>query len=189
VYTNGYFSTNGTYYSSRSRLALSQDDGYIPTTEWVHDVLPTGVVIAYAAATTPDGWLFCDGSLVSKTTYAALYTVIGTSYGYDLFDSSVFRLPDYRHKFLRGHYSETLDSSASGGYDSVALSASNLPAHTHTVAAMANGTGTNFGGSGSFTQSNGSGTAGTLTTSSVGSGSAFSIIPTHHLVRYIIKYT
>ena len=42
---------------------------------------PVGSVMMFAGATAPDGWLFCDGSANSRTTNAALFTAIGTTYG------------------------------------------------------------------------------------------------------------
>lgn len=42
---------------------------------------PVGRVVDYAAATAPAGWVECDGSDVSRTTYAALFAVIGTTFG------------------------------------------------------------------------------------------------------------
>lgn len=43
--------------------------------------VPTGTVIARAATTTPKGWLLCDGSTVSRSSYANLFTAIGTTFG------------------------------------------------------------------------------------------------------------
>lgn len=55
---------------------------------------PTGTIMEYAApnATAPAGWLRCDGSAVSRTTYAALFAVCGTSYGAGD-GSTTFNLP------------------------------------------------------------------------------------------------
>ena len=64
-------------------------------------VVPTGTVVAFAGVTPPAGWLLCDGSLVSRTTYSALYSVIGTIHGSGD-NVSTFNLPDYRGRFLRG---------------------------------------------------------------------------------------
>lgn len=44
-------------------------------------VEPTGAMIPYAGASAPAGYLLCNGSAVSRTTYAALFAVIGTTYG------------------------------------------------------------------------------------------------------------
>ncbi len=62
---------------------------------------PPGTVVAYAGPVVPSGWLFCDGSAVSRTTYAALYAAIGTSSGSGD-GATTFNLPDYRGRFLRG---------------------------------------------------------------------------------------
>lgn len=63
--------------------------------------LPSGIVLAYAAATAPSGYLLCDGSAVSRNTYAGLFATIGTTHGQGD-GSSTFNLPDYRGRFLRG---------------------------------------------------------------------------------------
>lgn len=56
---------------------------------------PPGVVVPYAGASAPTGWLLCDGSAVSRTTYAALFSAIGTQYGVGD-GSTTFNLPDIR---------------------------------------------------------------------------------------------
>lgn len=83
--------------------AAGDNSTKIPTTEWVQTeissgvipaVMPVGAITAYAAATAPAGWLLCDGSAVSRTTYAALFAVIGTAYGPGD-GSTTFNLPNY----------------------------------------------------------------------------------------------
>ena len=62
--------------------------------------LPAGTVHAFAGTSAPEGWAMCDGSEVSRTDYAALFAVIGTTYGVgDGLDT--FNLPDMRGQFLR----------------------------------------------------------------------------------------
>ncbi|MGS2725955.1 phage tail protein [Psychroserpens sp. BH13MA-6] len=76
-------------------------------TQWVRlmdksrDGVPIGAVFAFPSATLPMGYLSCDGSAVSRTTYAELFAVIGTTYG-NGDGSTTFNLPDYRGEFLRG---------------------------------------------------------------------------------------
>ena len=65
-------------------------------------VAPTGVVQAFAGRTTPQGWLLCDGSAVSRTDYAALYAVIGTTYGAGN-GSTTFNLPNLTDRFIEGN--------------------------------------------------------------------------------------
>jgi microcystin-dependent protein len=64
-------------------------------------VVPVGSIVPFAAATPPSGWLECDGSAVSRTTYSNLYSVISTGYGYGD-NATTFNLPDLRGMFLRG---------------------------------------------------------------------------------------
>jgi len=44
-------------------------------------LIPVGVIQIYAGSSAPSGWLLCDGSAVSRSTYSALFTLIGVSYG------------------------------------------------------------------------------------------------------------
>lgn len=62
---------------------------------------PAGSVITFAGSTAPSGYLHCDGSAVSRTTYADLFAAIGTAHGSGD-GSTTFNLPDYRGRFLRG---------------------------------------------------------------------------------------
>lgn len=62
---------------------------------------PVGSVTAFAGATTPQGWLLCDGSAVSRTDYADLYAVIGDTYGAGD-GSTTFNLPNLTDKFIEG---------------------------------------------------------------------------------------
>jgi microcystin-dependent protein len=56
---------------------------------------PVGLLAPFAGASAPSGWLLCDGSAVSRTTYAPLFAVIGTTYGAGD-GSTTFNLPDMR---------------------------------------------------------------------------------------------
>lgn len=61
----------------------------------------TGMYMPYAAGTAPTGWLLCDGSAVSRTTYAALFALIGISYGSGN-GTTTFNVPDLRGRTLFG---------------------------------------------------------------------------------------
>ena len=63
---------------------------------------PSGMISAWPTATIPSGYLECDGSAVSRTTYADLFAVISDDYGAGD-GSTTFNLPDFRGEFLRGH--------------------------------------------------------------------------------------
>jgi microcystin-dependent protein len=83
---------------------------------------PSGALIMFAGGAIPDGWLLCDGRLVSRTTYSALFSAIGETYGIGD-GSTTFALPDMRYTFPRGAQAGGLGFE--GGSDS----------HVHTVTA------------------------------------------------------
>lgn len=62
---------------------------------------PAGTIHAYAGATAPYGYFMCHGQEVSRTNYARLFSVIGTTYGAGD-GSTTFNLPDLRAEFIRG---------------------------------------------------------------------------------------
>lgn len=63
--------------------------------------VPPGAVMHFAMSSAPTGWLKADGTAVSRTTYAALFAAIGTTFGVGN-GSTTFNLPDLRAEFLRG---------------------------------------------------------------------------------------
>lgn len=72
-------------------------------------VAPSGSVIMYGGSSAPTGWLLCDGSAVSRTTYADLFAVLSTTYGSGD-GSTTFNLPDARGVFVRGAGTQTISS-------------------------------------------------------------------------------
>jgi microcystin-dependent protein len=96
--------------------------------------LPAGSIIQWGGATAPANWLLCDGSAVSRTTYASLFSAIGSTYGSGD-GSTTFNLPDLRGRVPVGRNGGSFGSLGStGGVESVTLTAaqSGLPAHNHT---------------------------------------------------------
>ena len=76
------------------------------------DIL-TGMIAPFGMSSVPTGWLACDGSAVSRTTYADLFTAIGTTWGAGD-GSSTFALPDLEGAFLRGTGSNNTHNMADG---------------------------------------------------------------------------
>lgn len=70
----------------------------------VNMYVPTGAVMAFAMDSSPNGWLFCNGQAVSRSTYDDLWDAIGITYGNGN-GSTTFNLPDLRGSFIRGHNS------------------------------------------------------------------------------------
>lgn len=90
---------------------------------------PIGSIQMYAGSTAPAGWLMCDGSAVSRSEYADLFAVIGTTFGYGD-GSTTFNVPDMRDRFAVGA-GDSYNLNDQGGVNSVTLSTGEIPAHTH----------------------------------------------------------
>lgn len=69
--------------------------------KWLNQPEDTAVIKAYAGSTAPTGWLLCDGSAVSRTTYADLFAVVSTTYG-NGDGSTTFNVPDLRGRTIFG---------------------------------------------------------------------------------------
>ncbi len=121
-------------------------------------LVPAGVVLPYAGSAAPTGWLICDGSAVSRTTYAALFTAIGTTYGTGD-GSTTFNLPSASDRVVAGKGSVKTTLGATGGataqtpsgsVGNTTLSESQIPAHRHLVRGdtRADSVGVLFGGNG-----------------------------------------
>ena len=104
---------------------------------------PTGVVAPFAGSSSPSGWLLCDGTAVSRTTYADLFDEIGTVYGTGD-GSTTFNVPDLQGRMVVGKGTHA-DVDTLGESDGSAL-ANRRPKHKHTVGgSIAHNTGGNVG--------------------------------------------
>lgn len=91
-----------------STLAINAGESlllYCTGTVWVtvgkSSGVPSGTLVGYGGTAAPAGWLLCDGSAVSRTTYASLFTAISTTFGSGD-GSSTFNLPDLRGRAIAG---------------------------------------------------------------------------------------
>ena len=73
-----------------------------------------GAIHSYAGSSVPSGWLFCDGSAVSRTTYASLFSTIGVSFGPGD-GSTTFNLPNSSGLFLRSSGSQVVSAKTFDG--------------------------------------------------------------------------
>ena len=114
---------------------------------------PAGMISAFAGNEAPSGWLMCDGSLVDRSTYAELFTTIGTQYNLET-DSDItkFRLPNLVGKTIvaldntqtefnalgkTGGEKTHLLTSAESGQKALTITGG---AHTHWVGSTETGT-------------------------------------------------
>lgn len=98
----------------------------------------SGVITMFGGPTAPTGWLLCDGSAVSRTTYATLFAAIGTTYGTGD-GSTTFNLPDFRGVFPKGAGStnRTAGKDASGNFYAGTLGrydTDRMQGHKHNLA-------------------------------------------------------
>ena len=133
----GYYNENESQYQAQFKKAVNFYGGiYKNGVEIGSESLPIGSMIPYGSQNNiPSNWKICDGSAISRETYAELFDVIGTSYGAGD-GSTTFNLPD-----KRGRVSVGLDSSQTefntigkkGGEKTHQLKVEELPSHAHTV--------------------------------------------------------
>jgi microcystin-dependent protein len=155
---------------------------------------PTGGLIMWGTGTAPSGWLLCDGTAVNRTTYAALFAVIGTTFGVGD-GSTTFNVPNYTNRMP---YGTTV--GATGGSATTTLITANLPSHTHSITDPGHShsytintlAGNNAAGSIPDYIRQGSATTGTATTGitatdATGSGTAVTTISPYLGINFIIK--
>ena len=147
----------------RFNTSLGQFEGYTGSA-WapIGGSTPTGAIEVFAMTTAPTGWLKCDGAAVSRTTYAALFAAIGTTFGVGD-GATTFNLPDLRGEFVRGwDDSRGVDSGRTFG----SAQADELRAHAHTYQSPVAGSSDSGGAVGSIQRnpSYATGTAGGVET-------------------------
>jgi len=152
--------------------------------------LPAGILTPFAGSTAPDGWLLCDGSDVSRTTYSNLFAMIGTSYGSGD-GSTTFTLPDLRGRMAMGLdnmggqsanrvTNENADElGGADGEDSHTLTVDEMPIRNDYIS---HEPGTFSGATG------GTPMVRTVTAGTVGSDQPHNNMPPYMAINYIMKY-
>ena len=94
-----------------------------------------GEIRMFAGNFAPAGWMFCEGQLLPISEYETLFNLIGTTYGGD--GQSTFALPDLRGR-VPLHFGNGFTLAETGGVETVTLTVSQIPAHTHPFLASTN---------------------------------------------------
>jgi len=165
--------------------------------------IPTATIVPWSSSSVPSGFLECNGAAVSRSTYSALFAIVGTTYGAGD-GASTFNLPDLQDNVAMGK-SGTKALASTGGANTVqstgnvggstanaTLSESQLASHDHPV------TGSNTGGAGLFqmgqnpapggnTGNAGSGTGHSHNMSATFTGDSTSVVQPYLTIIYIIK--
>ena len=117
--------TNATHATAADNGGVTSVNGL--TGAVVIQSVPTGVVAHFAANSAPTGWLKANGASLSTTTYAALFSVIGYTFGGS---GASFNLPDLRGEFIRGWSDgSTTDSGRAFGSPQT----DDFESHSHVV--------------------------------------------------------
>ena len=171
--------------------------------------VPVGTILTFGASTPPSGFLECNGSAISRSTYASLFSILSTTHGAGD-GSSTFNLPDLRGQFVRG-WANTGSTDAGRVFGSTQTDQNKN--HTHTtdsttltggIRKISEGFGSGGSASGVFTKTaDGTNTiTGSSSTSNVGgvdfdgththtissSGGGTEARPTNLALMYIIKF-
>jgi microcystin-dependent protein len=153
---------------------------------------PAGIVSPYAGATAPAGWLLCDGSIVSQSTYSVLYAIVGATYNTTGEGAGNFRLPNLKGKVPVGKNASETEFDVlgeTGGAKTHTLTEAELAAHTHgipyKVLEIDDGGGSTYSFPGGATQHN---VVDNGTTGPKGSGTAHNNIQPYITLNYIIKF-
>lgn len=91
-----------------------------------------GEIRMFAGNFAPAGWMFCEGELLPISEYETLFNLIGTTYGGD--GQSTFALPDLRGR-VPLHFGNGFTLAETGGVETVTLTVSQIPAHSHPLLA------------------------------------------------------
>ncbi len=165
--------------------------------------IPTATIVPWSSASVPSGFLECNGAAVSRTTYAALFAIVGTTYGAGD-GSSTFGLPNLQDNVAVGKSNNkalastggantvTSTGNVAGSTANATLSTAQLASHNHNV-----GAGVNSGNppgarpeaaiSNTTTGSTGSGTGHQHNMSATFTGDSTSVVQPYLTIIYIIK--
>jgi microcystin-dependent protein len=103
-------------------------------------LVQTGGIVAYGGTAAPTGWFMCNGGVLVRATWPALFAVIGTAFNIGGEAGTDFRLPDLRGRVpagvdstigAGGRLPDNDDLGNVGGSASITLATADIPAHTH----------------------------------------------------------
>ena len=168
---------------------------------------PVGSLMMFAGSSAPSGWLFCNGSAISRTTYSGLFAVLGVEFGAGD-TTTTFNIPDFRGRVPigvgtgSGLTARYLSDSA--GNETVQLQTAELPSHNHTITdpghyhsvsgASSGGVGATSllrsanAADGTYPVGTGVATTGITQTNNRGSNQPHNNMQPYLVVNYIIKY-
>tara|TARA_Y100000592_G_scaffold95310_1_gene161536 strand:+ start:635 stop:1222 length:588 start_codon:yes stop_codon:yes gene_type:complete len=163
--------------------------------------IPTATIVPWTSASVPSGFLECDGAAVSRSTYSALFAIIGTTYGVGD-GASTFNVPNLADNVAIGKSNNkalgstggantvTSTGNVGGSTANATLSTAQLASHTHSAATTSGrGVASDMGflSNSSSTGSAGQGQGHSHNMSANFTGDATSVVQPYLTVIYIIK--
>jgi microcystin-dependent protein len=140
---DGLQTNGGVIYMKTTGVTLSTGWLDLATMAGVTAAIPAGTVTQYAGSAAPTGWLLCNGSAISRSTYATLFSAVGTTYGAGD-GSTTFNLPDLRGRTAVGYFSGGKTEVATLG-NNEGLTGANATKrnvkHSHSYALLVEGSG------------------------------------------------
>ena len=174
--------------------AVGTNTTQIATTEFVQQAGLIGEIKMWGTASAPTGYLLCNGAAVSRSTYASLFAVYGTTFGSGD-GSTTFNLPDFRDRMPIGAGTTYSANSQGGSKDAIVVSHTHTvtdPGHNHTITTLYNGGAYTqaFPGAAGGTQNNPSTSTSTtgISINSTGSSGTNANLPPYLGIYFIVKY-
>jgi microcystin-dependent protein len=151
--------------------------------------VPTGSITAFAGSTAPSNFLLCDGTAVSRTTYAELFALISTTYGVGD-GTSTFNVPNLKGRVPVGRDSTQTEFDTlgeTGGAKTHTLVIGEIPSHNHEIQ-RTNSAATSVAADASNVYETKNGTGATYTsTQNSGGGGAHNNLQPYLVLNFIIK--
>lgn len=172
--------------------AVGTNTTQIATTAFVQQAALIGEIKMWGTGTAPTGYLLCDGSAVSRTTYSALFAVYGTSFGSGD-GSTTFNLPDFRDRMPIGAGTTYSANSQGGSKDAIVVSHTHSvtdPGHTHNIASSSflAGAGANYRVPGNTSATASASSTTGISINTTGSSGTNANLPPYLGIYFIVKY-
>ncbi len=147
---------------------------------------PIGGIVIWsgAVASPPDGFILCDGTAISRTDFATLFSIVGTTFG-NGDGSTTFNIPNLRDKFIVGAGS-SYAVGATGGSNEVTLTIAQIPSHDHPIQIRTGKDDDNFSFNQGFS-SDAPNDGGTFDSNNTGGGQSHENRPPYVALGYIIR--
>lgn len=179
-------------------LPVGTSNTAVATTAFVQGIIPTGSLMMWSAAAAPTGWLLCNGSAISRVSFASLFSVIGTTYGIGD-GATTFNLPNFNNRVPVGAGGLYALGATGGSKDAITVThthtlsggsvsgvfVTNVISTTTTVDSAVESFGANVVNN--VTRTTGSATLNNPTVNSAGSSGTDANMPPYLAINYIIK--